>query len=169
MRLHVDGTLRRMSEGFGEAGSFPVWHTFGARPWPMRCALLLSLLSFAPFLVAQEDAVAPVRTFTPHTAEASMPVDTPVVPLPFQAGKVTITADPGVNTLMGQYAEVKDELKGYRVQIFLGTREQANPLRAAFLQKNPDVPAYLSYLAPNFRVRVAISAIAGKRRSCGWP
>lgn len=104
--------------------------------------------------MAQEDAVAPVRTFTPHAVEAPLPVDTPVVPVRPQQGTVRITTDPGVDALMDQYTGVKDELKGYRVQIFLGTREQANPLRAAFLQKNPDVPAYLSYLAPNFRVRV---------------
>ena len=120
----------------------------------MRCALLLSLLFSCPLVLAQEDALAPVRTFSPHALEAPLPVDTPVVPMRSLQGNVTITEDPGVKELMGQYSEVKDELKGYRVQIFLGTREQANPLRAAFLQKNPDVPAYLSYLAPNFRVRV---------------
>jgi len=45
-------------------------------------------------------------------------------------------------------------IEGYRVQIFLGTKADAVRVRQAFLLKHPDIPAYLSYLAPNFRIRV---------------
>jgi hypothetical protein len=33
-------------------------------------------------------------------------------------------------------------------------RQEANTLRAEFLAKNPEVPAYVVYQAPNFKVRV---------------
>ncbi len=55
---------------------------------------------------------------------------------------------------MADYASRRRPLKGYRVQIFLGDRTQAEAARRSFLQQHPDMPAYLSYLAPNFRVRV---------------
>ncbi len=70
-------------------------------------------------------------------------------------GKVTIAEDAAVTGLMTDYAKRHHVLKGYRVQIFLDAdRRQAETMRAQFLQKHPDVPAYLSYQAPNFKVRV---------------
>lgn len=55
---------------------------------------------------------------------------------------------------MKSYTSAKQPLKGYRVQIFLGERNKAEEIRRSFLIKHPKIPAYLSYLAPNFRVRV---------------
>lgn len=43
---------------------------------------------------------------------------------------------------------------GYRVQIFFGKREEAFERKAEFMENHPDIPAYISYLAPNFRLRV---------------
>ncbi|HKL02156.1 MAG TPA: SPOR domain-containing protein [Cryomorphaceae bacterium] len=43
---------------------------------------------------------------------------------------------------------------GYRVQIYFGKRELARDKKAEFLKKYPDMGAYISYLAPNFRLRV---------------
>lgn len=43
---------------------------------------------------------------------------------------------------------------GYRVQIFFGKREDAQEKRATFLRQFSDTGAYISYLAPNFRLRV---------------
>jgi hypothetical protein len=52
----------------------------------------------------------------------------------------------------------KDGLDGYRVQLFSGSgttaREEANDLRAEFMGNHPDIPAYLLYQTPNFKVRV---------------
>lgn len=62
--------------------------------------------------------------------------------------------DARIAALMDDFAKRKHVLKGYRVQIYLGERDQAEELRRSFLVKHPDTPAYLSYLAPNFRVRV---------------
>ncbi len=44
--------------------------------------------------------------------------------------------------------------QGYRVQIFFGNREEALKLKAEFGEKYPDITSYISYLAPNFRLRV---------------
>lgn len=52
----------------------------------------------------------------------------------------------------------KDGSDGFRVQLFSGSgteaRQQANNLRIEFMANNPDIPAYLIYQAPNFKVRV---------------
>jgi hypothetical protein len=54
--------------------------------------------------------------------------------------------------------QVKDGLDGYRVQLYSGSgteaRLSANNLRAEFLSNHPNIPAYLIYQAPNFKVRL---------------
>lgn len=125
----------------------------------MRQNICLILLSFSMVLHGQ-DPVAPVKLFEPFRGVPIMAViDTPttdtIVPRINDRGHVTLVADPRIERFMEEYSKVKHPLIGYRVQIFLGTdRNEANRIRMAFLQKYPDVPAYLGYLAPNFRVRV---------------
>lgn len=62
--------------------------------------------------------------------------------------------DPRALQFMADYATMDRVIEGYRVQIHLGSKTDAVKVRQAFLQRHPDVPAYLSYLAPNFRIRV---------------
>jgi hypothetical protein len=54
--------------------------------------------------------------------------------------------------------EAKDAFEGYRLQLFSGSgttaRMDANALRIEFIERYPNVPAYLIYQAPNFKVRV---------------
>ncbi len=69
-------------------------------------------------------------------------------------GTVTIIENGQVTALMADYASRERSLKGFRIQVFLGDRASAENTRRSFLLKHPDTPAYLSYLAPNFRVRV---------------
>ncbi|HEX2616512.1 MAG TPA: SPOR domain-containing protein [Flavobacteriales bacterium] len=102
---------------------------------------LLLLLATVPGLRAQDDP----RVFRSSPS---------VVDTPHTAGAVTIHQSERINTLMTDYASHKQPLKGFRVQVFLGDRTQAEETRRAFLVRHPDIPAYLSYLAPNFRVRV---------------
>jgi hypothetical protein len=45
-------------------------------------------------------------------------------------------------------------IEGYRVQIFFGDRDKAQDTRVDFLRAHPEMGAYISYLAPNFRLRV---------------
>jgi len=84
---------------------------------------------------------------------SGIPVDTPVITGHTQ-GDIVVHADAGIERLMKDYTERKHVQKGYRVQIFLGERKTAEDTKRIFLQKNPDTPAYLSWLAPNFRLRV---------------
>ncbi len=55
---------------------------------------------------------------------------------------------------MRKYSAHKHLQHGFRVQIFLGDHRTAEETKRAFLQKNPETPVYLSWLAPNFRLRV---------------
>ena len=74
---------------------------------------------------------------------------------------LTIERDMRVDSLIMRHRRInkqKDGFNGYRVQLFSGSgneaRQQANDLRADFIGLNPDVPAYLIYQAPNFKVRI---------------
>ena len=135
--------------------------TFG--PTMRASALIPILLWLAGFPAgAQADSsLRPVRTFQPDkdTVERAM-LDTPVTVVDTARtvlrlpGAVMVEEEPGITGFMKDYAGRPDELKGYRVQIFLGDRAEAQEVRSTFLRKHPDMPAYLSYLAPNFRVRV---------------
>lgn len=46
------------------------------------------------------------------------------------------------------------KLEGYRLQIFFGEKRKAEEIRAEFKREHPEMGAYISYLAPNFRLRV---------------
>ena len=46
-------------------------------------------------------------------------------------------------------------MPGYRVQIFYGSqRTKATEIRTEVLKKFPDIPAYIIYQQPNFKVRM---------------
>lgn len=49
----------------------------------------------------------------------------------------------------------KQSMPGYRIQIYFGgNRQKAAEVKLDFASKYPDVPAYISYQQPNFKVRV---------------
>ena len=113
----------------------------------MHRALVLPIaLGLAAWCQAQGDE----RLFQPHQPAPQL-VDTPVTDVP---KTLTVTVDPRIEATMARYAELEHPQQGYRVQIFLGDRKTAEETKRTFLQKHPDVPVYLSYLAPNFRLRV---------------
>ncbi len=121
--------------------------------------ILIMMSAFVGHLHAQEDA-PPVRVFQPYQVEPTVQVvDTPVTdtvatpPTPV-TGQVRITTEPGIDRLMQEYRDLPTVRQGYRVQIYLGDRKTAEETKRSFLQKHPDMPAYLSWLAPNFRLRV---------------
>lgn len=69
--------------------------------------------------------------------------------------------DSRLDSLVAKHVRVNmqaDGFAGYRIQLFSGSgnsaRQEANELRAEFLTLYPDVPAYLIYQSPNFKVRV---------------
>ena len=109
----------------------------------MRSAFL-HLLFFVPFLCSAQTEPGNGQVIVSK-------VDTPATD---RTGYVVLKVTPEVEKLLNAYSEHKHPQKGYRVQIFLGDRATAEATKRSFLQKNPDVPAYLSWLAPNFRLRV---------------
>jgi hypothetical protein len=120
--------------------------------------LLLPVLAVIVLSAGAQTEPPPVRVFEryqPVTQPA--PADTPATDTTSRAsrmGEVTITADPRIDRLMELHAEHKHLLPGYRVQIFLGDRRTAEDTKRAFMQKYPDLAVYMSWLAPNFRLRV---------------
>jgi len=106
----------------------------------MRSLLVLLLLLPPVLSAAQTD-----------TATAALGADAPITTA---GGDVRLTTTPRIDELLKAYGAHEHVRRGYRVQIFLGDRATAEATKRAFLQKNPDVPAYLSWLAPNFRLRV---------------
>lgn len=74
---------------------------------------------------------------------------------------LTIERDVRLDSLLMKHIRVNranDGFDGYRVQLFSGSgteaRLQANNLRAEFMGNHPNIPAYLIYQAPNFKVRL---------------
>lgn len=103
---------------------------------------------------AQVGDARPVMVFTPSSGIVQA-VDTPPAPTVHRPrGKVNYHQDQRIERLMDDLSRKKHALRGFRVQIFLGDRPQAEELRRNFLIKHPDVPAYMPYQAPNFKVRV---------------
>ncbi len=114
----------------------------------MRIGMIAPLLLLATAMHAQQDE----RLFHPYAIPDAVsprqqaPADT--------SGRVQLEESARIRNLMAEYAARRQPLNGYRVQIFLGDRNTAEKTRREFLAKYPETPAYLSYLAPNFRVRV---------------
>ena len=69
-----------------------------------------------------------------------------------------ITKDQHLDELIQKQKEInlqKQSIPGYRIQIYFGgDRQKANDLKQEFIQKHPDITAYLTYQQPNFKVRV---------------
>ena len=69
-----------------------------------------------------------------------------------------ITRDERLDQLIAKQKDqntLKQSMPGYRVQIYFGgIRPKATEVKIDFSNKHPEVPSYLSYSAPNFKVRV---------------
>lgn len=68
------------------------------------------------------------------------------------------TRDPKLDELIAKQKRSnleKQSMPGYRVQIYFGgNRQKAAETKVEFNTMFPDLPAYISYQAPNFKVRV---------------
>jgi hypothetical protein len=94
--------------------------------------------------------------FLPMLAMAQSSDRPPLVP-----ASATVVRSAQVDSLLAmhrRYSEHKGGTDGYRVQLFSGSgnesRQQANDVRNDFLRDFPDVPAYLIFQSPNYKVRV---------------
>ncbi len=74
-----------------------------------------------------------------------------------QRKNIQIERDEDLDSLIYQNAETnksKNTLDGFRIQLFSGSeRTNANQLKAQFLRQYPEVPIYLSYQQPFFKLR----------------
>lgn len=79
-----------------------------------------------------------------------------------EGGKVLITADRPVNNLLEWHIRLNERKKafmGYRIQIYSANSygcdlEQLKNMRNQFEEAFPDIPAYLKYFGPDFKIRV---------------
>ncbi len=74
-----------------------------------------------------------------------------------QKGSLELIVEPKINMLLERYKKENmsnPSIEGYRVQLYFGSREKATDVKTEFLKNYPTVKSYISYLAPNFRVRV---------------
>ncbi len=71
--------------------------------------------------------------------------------------KVEIIQDGKIQDLLNKHIDInaKAPIKGYRVKIHFGSdKAKAKEVKAQFIAKFPDVPAYEKYDQPNFNIRV---------------
>jgi hypothetical protein len=91
--------------------------------------------------------------------------EVPVTPTQYVAAKQTSEPTLGVVNIYEDYRMSKmvelykdaystGKIDGYRVQLFFGNRDSARETKTTFLKKYPTTRADVTYLAPNFRVRV---------------
>ena len=71
---------------------------------------------------------------------------------------IVISRDQGIDELITRQKDhntLNQTITGYRVQIYFGSvRQKAADVKQDFNGKHPDISSYLTYLAPNFKVRV---------------
>jgi hypothetical protein len=125
---------------------------------PAKLILTIFILSsFTNNLSAQETKDWRLYEATDSTKNEKVKVEYEVVPVPSNAtqpGIIKYFQDEQITLLDSLREAHPNKLDGYRVQIFFGSREDAREMRTKFIQSNPEVGAYISYLAPNFRLRV---------------
>lgn len=78
-----------------------------------------------------------------------------------EPGQVQIIQDSRVDTLMAKYILVNEfdpDIKGYRIEIFFESGNQSKnkaiDAKSEFVNKFPEVPSYLTFQPPNYKVRV---------------
>ena len=73
-------------------------------------------------------------------------------------GSLVIQSEPALDSVINRNIEMhrnNNFMEGYRIQIFTGSeRNNANSIKAKFTKEYPDVPAYLLYQQPYFKVRI---------------
>ena len=73
-------------------------------------------------------------------------------------GRITSINERGINVLVKKYENIlkaKNGIDGWRVQLmFKAKKEEITQLKIAFIKLYPEIPVYLEYSAPYYRVRV---------------
>lgn len=123
--------------------------------------LITSILLFNIGAIAQPYYTYPITKTNTEQAiilENESFVDTAKTRLEQEWNKhLIINSDSRVDTLLEIHKEEnlrKNGLDGFRVQIFQGTKEEAYQVKARFFSNHENTRAYVSFFAPDFRVRV---------------
>jgi hypothetical protein len=110
--------------------------------------LLFVLLTLPGYLYSQAPKFS-VNIFTSLSAPAA------------NSGKVNVIQDEKIKILVERYIESRKKdgrLSGYRIRIFsdsgTSARQRAWNERTRFVKLFPEVPTYLEYEAPNFKIYV---------------
>ncbi len=115
---------------------------------PMQ-ALILFLLTFLSLTgPTHYQATTPSKSNEPHNQETSILV---------QSRGIVVHQSPEIQMLSTRFKlenTGRQNIKGYRVQVFVGERARANEIKSRVNELYPEMPAEINYLAPNFRVRV---------------
>ncbi|MBP7496436.1 MAG: SPOR domain-containing protein [Bacteroidales bacterium] len=76
-------------------------------------------------------------------------------------GKIEVISDPRLDQLIEKHIKLNetiDGIAGYRIQIFsesgANSRSKAENLKNEFTKKYPDIPVYIVFSEPNYKVRV---------------
>jgi hypothetical protein len=72
-------------------------------------------------------------------------------------GKIELVQDYKVKELLNKHIEInsKAPIKGYRIKIHFGAdKNKAKEVKAKFIARFPNIPAYEKYDQPNFNIRV---------------
>ncbi len=93
---------------------------------------------FAPLVHAQTDSLAIDTVESKHHT----------------AGEVRVHGNQRLIALLDTLAEVTYPMEGFRIQLAFGKKDEVNELRTEFLKAYPDLGAYISWLQPNFRLRI---------------
>jgi hypothetical protein len=76
----------------------------------------------------------------------------------FAQGTITVNAPENFDVLIGNYKkqqEVKASIPGYRIHVISNRdRNEVNKLKAKIYSEFPDMKPFMSYHAPNFKLRV---------------
>jgi len=118
-----------------------------------KIGLLVSIVFTVVNLSAQ---INKDQTAVPSKVESVKSVNLSMTPpaLPTDSGKIEIQEDVNIGVLVQKYNSTKKDI-GYRVQIHSGlARIEALNAQNNFLKIYPNVPTYLIYQQPNFKIRV---------------
>ncbi|MFZ4784463.1 MAG: SPOR domain-containing protein [Flavobacteriales bacterium] len=83
----------------------------------------------------------------------SQDLDSLVQPFSTKEGEITFHTEGRIDSLEKRLRG-KSDIRGYRIQIFLGSYQDAKNMRAAFLTNGLGLQAYIQQNAPDYVVRV---------------
>jgi len=114
--------------------------------------LTISILANSMAAIAQDGE--DWRLYKPKKDSTSMKLSQNSGRTLHKPGKINIVQPADIERLDSLKKMHPTKPSGYRVQIFFGKREEAREKKLEFIKKYPEIGAYISYLAPNFRLRV---------------